>query len=689
MRPRRGYPTRGSRRVKEQPASGPSSSTTGVRHQVPPRSSLPPQPSSSQPQSLPTRAPRELPPSAGASTGNLTLSPPASSAFSPPQPAAEGRRHRPRVRTSSTCSMTIHRIPGYFASTFAAIKKPQPPPQAPSRHVRSDVSTATSDASPEDSSPEREIMKTRIFKKRRSPCNPPDSQLGVNRQCNPIITDDPAMRSRTAGPAPPPSHSRRVSPQCASVLAVASPPAASTSAPPDDLSPPAMSPPPPLSPPRSFASVASEPAANAPTSSPQPITQPLYLQPKPKYPPLVVESLPNWHHHLGEIKKQLGRLANVRPFGKGIRFSPTEEDEYQIVRRYLTNLEATDKVSWYSYSPPDQTDVKVAIRGMPYDTPPDLMAAEFAALGFTADYIRPICTKGSYPGCIHHGVFQRTTNIEDLYQVTELLGITGVIIEAWRGKRRPAQCHRCQQFRHSSHHCHRPLACVRCGGEHAAMHCSRPREAPATCCNCGGPHPANYSGCPVIQREARNRRAGPLARSRPLSGRQTGVPPVEQPTVSAEPQASNLMAPANPASQPQKTKTKKKPKKKSAAVATPITDVATPITCVTTRTAAAVAPPASATTTSSVLRDASKRRPATAAAQMVPLGTHQMLISIVRLLQELLSALAAGRPYDELTFIVTVGLADVLAQANPPTPEEPTEAPRGQKSTRRDASAPA
>ncbi|CAF4947130.1 unnamed protein product [Pieris macdunnoughi] len=93
--------------------------------------------------------------------------------------------------------------------------------------------------------------------------------------------------------------------------------------------------------------------------------------------------------------------------------------------------------------------------------------------------------------------------------------MTGVTIEAWRGKQGPAQCHRCQSFRHSSVNCHKRMACVRCAGEHRAADCTRPKDVPATCANYGGPHPACHSTCPVRKEEERNRRSGTCARTAP------------------------------------------------------------------------------------------------------------------------------------------------------------------------------
>lgn len=286
----------------------------------------------------------------------------------------------------------------------------------------------------------------------------------------------------------------------------------------------------------------------------------------PRYPPLVVEKITNWTAHFKALAEKLGRPPNGRPYGQGIRFMPADETEYRAIQSYLTELERTENISWFSYSLPAERSLKVAIRGLPSDTDVELIAADLREQGFEPEYLKNIQARQGKPGSIFYAQFKKTANlIPAIYDVTEILFMPGITIEAWRGKRGPAQCHRCQQFRHSSHNCHRVQACVRCGEQHAARECPRPREEPATCANCKGTHPANYKSCPIFKKEIRNKKAGTVAATQ-TTGRRGTAPVV--PTTVEETAQTSLMAPANaPRSAGQnavQTASQKKKKKKKA-----------------------------------------------------------------------------------------------------------------------------
>ncbi|XP_060809962.1 uncharacterized protein LOC132904050 [Amyelois transitella] len=337
---------------------------------------------------------------------------------------------------------------------------------------------------------------------------------------------------------------------------------------------------------------------------------------EPRYPRICVDHLPNWVVHFREISRLLGRSPAAVARGRGVHFTPKDGNEYRVVQRYINTLD----VQWHSYSLPSDRPLKVAIRGLPPDTEEAALKEDLEEKGFTVEAIKAIRGRGDRPGCVFFALLARTQNCQEVFTIKELLHWPTLKVEAWRGKQGPAQCHRCQLFRHSSVNCHRATVCVRCGGPHKATDCERPLDQPATCANCGGPHPANHSSCPVLRREARNRRAGPVARS--------GTAPTPQNTTSEAAEAS-LMAPANPptargAELPKKKRKKKKKKNAAAVSSAPVAE----------EEAAATVPPPPAPQTV----------PAPASAAPIPPEHFYALVQSVQQMQALLAALVPAAP---------------------------------------------
>ncbi|XP_049886874.1 uncharacterized protein LOC126381445 [Pectinophora gossypiella] len=106
-------------------------------------------------------------------------------------------------------------------------------------------------------------------------------------------------------------------------------------------------------PPRSYAAVLntnpSSPPHAPPHAPPRSIFRTTPTPPKPARPqpplapaskkllPIVVDQLPNWPHHLRQLRDMLGHVPNARPYGKGIRFLAKTEEEYRLYQRYLAS----------------------------------------------------------------------------------------------------------------------------------------------------------------------------------------------------------------------------------------------------------------------------------------------------------------------------------------------------------------
>lgn len=264
--------------------------------------------------------------------------------------------------------------------------------------------------------------------------------------------------------------------------------------------------------------------------------------PRSGHPPITVECLPNWTTHFRQLAKELGHAPNARPLGKGVRFLPGSAEEFRVVQRYLTKaMQSDERISWFCYSPASELPTKVAIRGLPLDTPAEEVLAALQELGFPAERAKGIPPKKGRHGCtffVQLAHLNKDT-LADLYKVKELMAMPGLTIEAWRGNKAPPQCHRCQAFGHASVNCHRTQKCVRCAGEHLARDCPRPLEEQPTCANCGKAHTAKDRRCAVFKKEARKRGIS-LAPPRPpvpegQRGKKTKKTAPTQPTVTSQP----------------------------------------------------------------------------------------------------------------------------------------------------------
>ncbi|GBP86577.1 hypothetical protein EVAR_69097_1 [Eumeta japonica] len=158
------------------------------------------------------------------------------------------------------------------------------------------------------------------------------------------------------------------------------------------------------------------------------------------YPPLVVESLPNWVSHFEELRRLLGHTPNARPFGKGVRFLPKSDTEFRTVQRYLQAAARKDNhITWFCYAPVTEKPTKVGIRGLPVDTAPDAIITALQQLGFPAEYARPIPPRKGRPGCLFYVRLGHTNQdgLQRLYGVNTLLNMPGVTIEGWRSNGSP------------------------------------------------------------------------------------------------------------------------------------------------------------------------------------------------------------------------------------------------------------
>ncbi|CAG9136398.1 unnamed protein product [Plutella xylostella] len=139
----------------------------------------------------------------------------------------------------------------------------------------------------------------------------------------------------------------------------------------------------------------------------------------------------------GLLTSEINALTPTRSCWK-VRTSARRYGSYiHHVQRYLEAASKEDSaISYYGYSLKSELPTKVAIRGLPADTPAEDIQAALRTKGFPVRFVRAIAAARGRPGCLF---------------------MPGVTIEAWRGRGGPPQCHRCQTFGHASEQCHRPF----------------------------------------------------------------------------------------------------------------------------------------------------------------------------------------------------------------------------------------
>jgi hypothetical protein len=86
-------------------------------------------------------------------------------------------------------------------------------------------------------------------------------------------------------------------------------------------------------------------------------------------------------------------------------------------------------------------------------------------------------------------------NNKDIYGITALQNKIITIEPPRTNRNHIPQCIRCQQYGHTKTYCNMPYACVKCGGPHSSLICTKKPDLPAKCALCKGNHPANYKGC--------------------------------------------------------------------------------------------------------------------------------------------------------------------------------------------------
>lgn len=169
------------------------------------------------------------------------------------------------------------------------------------------------------------------------------------------------------------------------------------------------------------------------------------------------------------------------------------------------------KLKNFTYSEASEKSSIFVLRGH-HKVKTEELLATIQAEGIQATKVTFLSDNEEAPLYIVH--FEKgTTNINSLIYEHKTIGNLMIKWEKLdHNRKRPTQCHRCQQWGHSARNCGRDYRCVKCTNTHEIGKCERTtRDGDAKCVNCQGNHPANSRQCTAFLKyqERTTRRRAP------------------------------------------------------------------------------------------------------------------------------------------------------------------------------------
>lgn len=174
------------------------------------------------------------------------------------------------------------------------------------------------------------------------------------------------------------------------------------------------------------------------------------------------------------------------------------------------------KISSYSFTPKENKQMSLVIRGLYYDTEiNEIKSALDISVPGVISKVSKFTTKFSLKNDFDTGLFLVTLvpgkKLNDVSHIKFLLSQC-IVWEKPKRKDNEIQCRNCQLWGHIAINCNAQFKCVKCNLKHEPKECSRNNEQEKTtsepcCVNCGeSGHPANWRGCPAFKKYLNNKK---------------------------------------------------------------------------------------------------------------------------------------------------------------------------------------
>ncbi|KAK9884915.1 hypothetical protein WA026_009152 [Henosepilachna vigintioctopunctata] len=207
-------------------------------------------------------------------------------------------------------------------------------------------------------------------------------------------------------------------------------------------------------------------------------------------PPIVLRDKSNWTDISRKISNARLSFTKAKNIKDGISINPVSINDYRGITRLFDSLQ----VEYHTYALPEEKPLKVVLRNLPFETLPEDILEDLRNQNLPAKTVSKMTNAQKKPMPLFLVTLERTVEAKKIFDI-KFVNRLAVRVESPKSKPGASQCHKCQRFHHGQSRCHAAARCVKCGGLHHSIQCTKPRTEPAVCANCGGPYPANYKGC--------------------------------------------------------------------------------------------------------------------------------------------------------------------------------------------------
>lgn len=176
-----------------------------------------------------------------------------------------------------------------------------------------------------------------------------------------------------------------------------------------------------------------------------------------------------------------------------VKLQANDINTFKLIQTKFSEI----KINFHTFALREERTLKVLFRGIPSSFSEESVKEKLHVIDFNPKFFREFINDGrKLPMFIV--TLLNTLQSKKIFKLKSFFYMT-IRVEAYITSR-PAQCHACQGFGHSSAHCGYLAQYVKCGKANLTKECKKIADQPVKCCNCRGDHSANYQKCPIFMK---------------------------------------------------------------------------------------------------------------------------------------------------------------------------------------------